>query len=117
MPVRIENKTGRRVLLRYNSGVTRYLAPQEVISDVEHVEVKANTWLNHLEAQHIIAVEPPLTPPLNVQGSASAQGRPRATKRSSASATSSRKRSGTTGGRSQTGAAEPDGRDAPSSDH
>jgi hypothetical protein len=60
MPVIIENKTDRRVMLRFNSGLTRYLAPGEILRSVEHVEVKSNTWLKHLEEKQVIALDPPL---------------------------------------------------------
>jgi hypothetical protein len=60
MPVIIQNRTDRRVLLRFNSGLTRHLTPGEVLRGVEHVEVKGNAWLGHLEKKHVIALDPPL---------------------------------------------------------
>jgi hypothetical protein len=59
VPVAIENKTRGRVLLRFNSGVTRHLAPGETLQDVDRVEVKGNAWLSHLEERRVIAVKMP----------------------------------------------------------
>ena len=56
MPVTIENKTGNRVLVRFNSGQTRHLAPHEVLKDVEHVEVKGNAHIQRLQARHVLGV-------------------------------------------------------------
>ncbi len=55
----IINKTDQIILLRFNSGLTRHLAPREVLKNVEHVEVKGNARIKHLEQQHIIAVKRP----------------------------------------------------------
>lgn len=59
MPVTIENKTDCRVLLRFNSGLTRHLAPGEVLKDVERLEIKGNERIHRLAEQHVIAIQPP----------------------------------------------------------
>jgi hypothetical protein len=56
MAVTIENKTDERILLRFNSGLTRYLAPGETLESVEHVEVKGNARIKRLEDRHVIAM-------------------------------------------------------------
>lgn len=57
MPVIIENKTNNRVLLRFNSGVNRYLAPREVLKDVEFREIKGNAHFKRLEAKHVLIIK------------------------------------------------------------
>lgn len=59
MGVVIRNRTDRRVLLRFNSGVTRHLAPHEVLRGVTHVEVKGNARIRQLEERHVIALDLP----------------------------------------------------------
>ena len=56
MTVIIENKSDERVLLRFNSGLTRHLAPGETLENVEHVEVKGNARIKRLEERHVIAL-------------------------------------------------------------
>jgi hypothetical protein len=56
MAVSITNKTDERVLLRFNSGTTRYLGPREVLEGVEHVEVKGNVRIHSLGERRIIAI-------------------------------------------------------------
>jgi len=56
MPVIIENKSDKRVLLRFNSGRTRRLAPHET-ERAEHVEVKGNDQIQRLKDRHLIAVQ------------------------------------------------------------
>lgn len=57
MAVTITNQTRERVLLRFNSGATRHLAPGEVLEGVEHVEVKGNTRVLSLHERRIILLE------------------------------------------------------------
>jgi hypothetical protein len=57
MPTTIQNNTDQRVLLRFNSGQARYLAPRERLEGVEHVEVKGSGWINKLEGRHVIALQ------------------------------------------------------------
>jgi hypothetical protein len=54
MPVTIENLTNRPVLLRFNSGQTRYLAPREALKDVMYVEVKSNAKIQKLAKRRVI---------------------------------------------------------------
>lgn len=68
----IHNKTDQRVLLRFNSGLTRHLAPHETLEGVEHVEVKANERLRALEARHVIALYEAGAPDLLRSGSMTA---------------------------------------------
>lgn len=58
MPTTIQNNTDQRVLLRFNSCLTRHLAPHETLEGVEHVEVKGNRRIKALEARHVIAMQP-----------------------------------------------------------
>lgn len=55
MPV-IINQSEDRVLLRFNSGVTRTLGPHEELQ-VEHVEVKGNDRILRLESRRRIAIQ------------------------------------------------------------
>lgn len=55
MPV-IINQSDDRVLLRFNSGVTHTLGPREALQ-VEHVEVKGNERIAHLESRRRIAIQ------------------------------------------------------------
>ena len=55
MPV-IINQTDDRVLLRFNSGVTYTLGPREEL-EVEHVELKGNERIRHLEERRRVAIE------------------------------------------------------------
>ena len=57
MSTTIRNKTEERVMLRLNSGRTWYLGPREEI-ELEAVETKGNSWLDKLEARHIIDIAP-----------------------------------------------------------
>lgn len=59
MTVTIENKTDARILLRFNSGLTRHLAPGETLKGVEHVEVKGNARIGRLQQRRVIALWPP----------------------------------------------------------
>lgn len=63
MPVTIENKTDRRVLLRFNSGRTQHLEPGEVLKEVMEVEVKGNRKLEKLKERHVLSLyhEPQVT--------------------------------------------------------
>lgn len=53
----IENKTDARILLRFNSGLTRHLAPKEVLEGIESVEIKGNSRMESLKDKHIVRVE------------------------------------------------------------
>lgn len=56
MNLSIENKSDQRVLLRFNSGLTRHLAPGETLESVEPVEIKGNARVERLQARHVIAI-------------------------------------------------------------
>ena len=45
------------MLLRFNSGQTRHLAPHETLEGVMHVEVKGNAKIQKLEERHVIEVQ------------------------------------------------------------
>lgn len=67
MPVTIQNKTNRRVLLRYNSGANQYLGPHEKC-EIEEVEVKGkgsdnspyNMRIKHLIDKNVVVVDTPV---------------------------------------------------------
>jgi len=56
MPIAIKNMSATLVLLRFNSGITRYLAPGEAVTDVEEVDVKGNERLRRLAERRLIAL-------------------------------------------------------------
>ncbi|NNG15168.1 MAG: hypothetical protein HKM89_01720 [Gemmatimonadales bacterium] len=56
MSLTIKNESEGRVLLRFNSGLTRHLAPGEVVEGVEEVEVKGNRRIKSLEDKHLVAL-------------------------------------------------------------
>lgn len=58
MPVVIENRTNRLVLLRLNSGQTLHLAPYKTSVELRDVEVKSNGKVQKLQNQRIIALHP-----------------------------------------------------------
>lgn len=63
MPVTIENKTDRRMMVRLNSGRTRHLGPGEVLKRVIEGEINGNRELEKLEERRVLGLyrEPQLT--------------------------------------------------------
>lgn len=57
MEVTIRNMADQRTLVRLNSGISRYLAPGELLSGVATVDIR-NRWIEKLEKQRIIVIEP-----------------------------------------------------------
>lgn len=62
MPLTIQNKTNRQVLLRLNSGRTHHLGPGQALEDVEPVEVK-NRRIKVLQERHLIDIIDADAPP------------------------------------------------------
>ena len=58
MNVHVKNTSGRRVKLRFTSGLTKYLAGGESLV-TEHVEVKGNPRIARLVARRVIALNYP----------------------------------------------------------
>ena len=58
MNVHVKNTSGRRVKLRFTSGLTKYLAGGESL-DIEHVEVKGNRRIKRLVARRVITLNYP----------------------------------------------------------
>lgn len=56
MSLAIENSSDRRVLVRFNSGRTRHLAPGEVVEPVEPAEVRGNDRIGRLEARRLVEI-------------------------------------------------------------
>lgn len=56
MPVKIENRTNRLVLLRLNSGQTLHLSPHEISAEIREAEVTDNAKAQKLEGRRAIAV-------------------------------------------------------------
>lgn len=56
MPVKIQNKTDRPVLLRFNSGATLHLGPRGVTAEV--VETDVSSRIRKLEERHVVQLHP-----------------------------------------------------------
>lgn len=61
MSVTIVNTSGRKQLLRFNSGNSVYIGPGEVLKNVEPVEIKGNAWIIELERNRTLSLDPPLS--------------------------------------------------------
>lgn len=103
MPV-IINQTEDRVLLRFNSGLTRTMGPHEVL-EVEHVEVKGNARIQRLAERRRIAIQ--AAEPQKAEGGA--RGGRGGRTRAGAPPAATAEEAGAQGGEEDEGGAEPEG--------
>lgn len=57
MEMKVTNRSDRQVLLRLRSGMTRTLAPGDVVEKLEAVEVLGNARIDHLVAGGFVSIE------------------------------------------------------------